>query len=82
MKTYEVSYLIEVDDNRFVNTEFVDAINISEAFNKARSKGEYRYKESRCVMSESISHPDSIIKDISGIDFIAELQNVFAELAR
>ena len=82
MKTYEVSYLIEVDDNRFVNTEVVGASNIAEAFNKARSKGEHRYKESRCVMSESISHPDSVIKDVSGIDFIAELQNVFTTLAR
>lgn len=82
MKTYEVSYLIEVDDNRFVNTEFVNASNIAEAFNKARSKGERRYNGSNCVMSESISHPDSIIKDISDIDFIAELENVFAELAR
>jgi hypothetical protein len=82
MKTYEVSYLIEADDNRFVNTEVVEASNIAEAFNKARSKGEHRYRESKCVMSESISHPDSIIKDISGIDFIAELQSVFATLAR
>lgn len=82
MKTYEVSYLIEVDDNRFVNTEVVEASNIAEAFNKARSKGEHRYRESKCVMSESISHPDSIIKDISDIDFIAELQSVFATFVR
>jgi hypothetical protein len=33
-------------------------------------------------MSESISHPDSIIKDISDIGFMLELQNVFATLAR
>jgi hypothetical protein len=82
MKTYEVSYLIELDDNRFVNTEVVEASNIAEAFNKARSKGEHRYRESKCVMSESISHPDSIIKDISDIDFMSELKTVFAELAR
>lgn len=82
MKTYEVSYLIEADDNRFVNTEVVEASNIAEAFNKARSKGEHRYRESKCVMSESISHPDSIIKDISDIDFMSELKTVFAELAR
>ena len=80
MKTYAVSYLIETDDKRFVNTEVVEAINIAEAFNKARDKGEQRYRGCKCVMSESISHTDSIINDISDIDFRTELNNIFAEL--
>ena len=80
MKTYAVSYLIEVDDYRFINMEVVKASNVDEAFCKARDKGEQRYKECRCVISENILHPDSIIKDISDIDFRAELNNVFAEL--
>ena len=80
MKTYAVSYLIEVDDNIFINTEIVKASNVDEAFVKARDKGEQRYKECRCVISENILHPDSIIKDISDIDFKAELNKAFAEL--
>ena len=80
MKKYAVSYLIEVDDDRFVNTEVVDASNRDEAFVKARNKGEQRYKGCRCVISENILHPDSIVEDISNIDFKAELNNVFAEL--
>ncbi len=80
MKTYVVSYLIEVDDYRFVNTEVVNASNRDEAFVKARDKGEQRYKECRCVISENILHPDSIVEDISNIDFKAELNKAFAEL--
>lgn len=80
MKTYEVNYLIEVDDDRFINTEIVKASNVDEAFVKARDKGEQRYKECRCVISENILHPDSIVKDISDIDFKAELNKAFAEL--
>lgn len=80
MKKYVVSYLIEVDDNRFVNTEVVEASNIAEAFNKARDKGEQRYRECKYVISASISHPNSVIEDISDIDFMAELPNVFDEL--
>ena len=80
MKTYAVSYLIEVDDNRFINTEVVKASNVDEAFCKARDKGEQRYSLYKCVISENISHPDSIIKDISDIDFKAELNKAFAEL--
>ena len=79
MKTYAVSYLIEVDDNRFINTEIVKASNRDEAFVKARDKGERRYKECRCVISENILHPDSIVQDISNIDFREELNNIFAE---
>ena len=80
MRKYVVSYLIEVDDNRFVNTEIVEADNEAEAFIKARNKGEHRYSEYKCITSENIFHPDSIIKDISDIDFMAELPNVFDEL--
>ena len=80
MKTYEVSYLIEVDDDRFINIEVVKASNIDEAFCKARDKGEQRYSMYKCVVSENILHPDSIVKDISDIDFREELNNVFAEL--
>ena len=80
MKTYVVSYLIGVDDYRFVNMEVVKASNRDEAFVKARDKGEQRYKECRCVISENILHPDSIIKDISDIDFKAELNKAFSEL--
>jgi len=80
MKTYEVSYLIEVDGNRFVNTEVVKASNRDEAFVRARDKGEQRYSMYKCVVSENILHPDSIVKDISDIDFREELNNVFAEL--
>ena len=80
MKTYAVYYLIEVDDYRFINMEVVKASSVDEAFVKARDKGEQRYKECRCVISENISHPDSIIKDISDIDFKAELNKAFAEL--
>ena len=80
MKKYAVSYLIEVADNRFINTEIVKASNVDEAFVKARDKGEQRYKECRCVISENILHPDSIVKDISDIDFKAELNKAFAEL--
>lgn len=80
MKTYAVSYLIEVDDNRFINTEIVKASSVDEAFCKARDKGEQRYSGYKCVVSENILHPDSIIKDISDIDFREELNYVFAEL--
>ena len=80
MKTYEVSYLIEVDDDRFINIEVVKASNVDEAFCKARDKGEQRYSMYKCVVSENILHPDSIVKDISDIDFREELNNVFAEL--
>ena len=80
MKTYEVNYLIEVDNYRFINMEVVKASNVDEAFCKARDKGEQRYSLYKCVISENISHPDSIIKDISDIDFRAELNNVFADL--
>ena len=80
MKTYAVSYLIEVDDNRFINIEIVKASNVDEAFVKARDKGEQRYNLYKCVVSENILHPDSIVKDISDIDFREELNNVFAEL--
>ena len=80
MKKYVVSYLIKVDDNLFVNTEIVEANNEAEAFVKARDKGERRYSEHKCIMSENISHPDSVIEDISDVDFMAELPNVFAEL--
>ena len=80
MKKYAVSYLIEVDDNRFINTEIVEANNKSEAFIKARDKGERRYSEYKCIISENILHPDSVIEDISDVDFMAELPNIFAEL--
>ena len=80
MKTYVVSYLIEVDDYRFINMEVVKASSVDEAFCKARDKGEHRYSVYKCVVSENISHPDSIIKDISDIDFKAELNKAFAEL--
>ena len=80
MKTYEVNYLIEVDNYRFINMEVVKASNVDEAFCKARDKGEQRYSLYKCVISENISHPDSIIKDISDIDFREELDNIFAEL--
>ncbi len=80
MKTYAVSYLIEVDDNLFINTEIVKASNVDEAFVKARNKGEQRYSAYKCVVSENILHPDSIINDISDIDFRTELNNIFAEL--
>ena len=80
MKKYVVSYLIKVDDNLFVNTEIVEANDKAEAFIKARDKGERRYSEYKCIISENILHPDSIVKDISDIDFMAELPNIFAEL--
>ena len=80
MKTYAVSYLIEVDDNLFINTEIVKASNVDEAFVKARNKGEQRYSAYKCVVSENILHPDSIINDISDMDFRTELNNIFAEL--
>lgn len=80
MKKYAVSYLIKVDDDLFVNTEIVEANNKSEAFIIARDKGERRYSEYKCIMSENISHPDSVIEDISDVDFMAELPNIFAEL--
>ena len=80
MKTYVVSYLIKIDDDSFINMEVVKASNRDEAFVKARDKGEQRYKGCRCVISENILHPDSIVKDISDIDFKAELNKVFAEL--
>ena len=80
MKKYAVSYLIEVDDNRFVNTEVVEANSEAEAFIKARDKGEHRYSMYKCVVSENILHPDSIVEDISDVDFMAELPNIFAEL--
>ena len=80
MKTYVVNYLIEVDDDRFINTEIVKASNVDEAFVKARNKGEQRYSAYKCVVSENILHPDSIINDISDIDFRTELNNIFAEL--
>ena len=80
MKTYVVSYLIKIDDDSFINMEVVKASNRDEAFVKARDKGEQRYKECRCVISENILHPDSIVKDISDIDFREELNNIFAEL--
>ena len=80
MKTYAVSYLIKIDDNSFVNTEVVKASNRDEAFCKARDKGEQRYSMYKCVVSENILHPDSIVKDISDIDFKAELNKAFAEL--
>ena len=80
MKTYVVNYLIEVDDNLFINTEIVKASNVDEAFVKARNKGEQRYSAYKCVVSENILHPDSIINDISDIDFRTELNNIFAEL--
>ena len=80
MKTYAVNYLIEVDDCRFINMEVVKANSVDEAFCKARDKGEQRYKKCRCVISENILHPDSIVKDISDMDFREELNNIFAEL--
>ena len=80
MKKYAVSYLIKVDDDLFVNTEIVEANNKSEAFIRARDKGEHRYSEYKCIISENISHPDSVIEDISDVDFMAELPNIFAEL--
>ena len=80
MKKYVVSYLIKVDDNLFVNTEIVEANSEAEAFIKARDKGEHRYSMYKCVVSENILHPDSIVKDISDIDFREELNNIFAEL--
>ena len=80
MKTYAVNYLIEVDNYRFITMEVVKASNVDEAFCKARDKGEQRYKECRCVISENILHPDSIVEDISNIDFKAELNKAFAEL--
>ena len=80
MKTYAVYYLIEVDDYRFINMEVVKASSVDEAFVKARDKGEHRYSMYKCVVSENILHPDSIVKDISDIDFKAELNKAFAEL--
>ena len=80
MKKYAVSYLIKVDDDLFVNTEIVEANSKAEAFIKARDKGERRYSEYKCIISENILHPDSVIEDISDVDFMAELPNIFAEL--
>ena len=80
MKTYAVYYLIEVDDYRFINMEVVKASSVDEAFCKARDKGEQRYRDCRCVSSENILHPDSIIEDISDVDFMAELSDMLDEL--
>ncbi len=60
--------------------EVVKASNVDEAFVKARDKGEQRYSMYKCVVSENILHPDSIVKDINDIDFKAELNKAFAEL--
>ena len=80
MKKYAVSYLIKVDDNSFVNTEVVEANSEAEAFIKAREKGEHRYSEYKCIVSENILHPDSVIEDISDVDFMAELSDMLDEL--
>ena len=80
MKKYVVSYLIKVDDDLFINTEIVEANNKSEAFIRARDKGECRYREYKCIISENILHPDSIIEDISDVDFMAELSDMLDEL--
>ena len=80
MKKYVVSYLIKVDDNLFVNTEIVEANDKAEAFIKARDKGERRYSEYKCIISENILHPESEIEDISDVDFMAELSDILDEL--
>ena len=80
MKKYAVIYLIKEDDDLFIDTEILEANNKSEAFIRARDKGECRYSEYKCIISENILHPDSIVNDIGDVDLMAELSDMLDEL--
>lgn len=53
-KKYNVEYLINVDNETFINSEVVIAYNKKEAFVKAVNQGEQRFlsKGYKCIISQ------------------------------
>lgn len=69
-KKYNVEYLINVDNETFINSEVVIAYNKKEAFVKAVNQGEQRFlsKGYKCIISQNIEHYKTVITDITDLN--------------
>lgn len=81
-KKYNVEYLINVDNETFINSEVVIAYNKKEAFVKAVNQGEQRFlsKGYKCIISQNIEHYKTVITDITDLNVEKEIDNILNDI--
>lgn len=81
-KKYVVEHRINVDNETFINNEIVIASNNEEAFVKAINQGEQRFlsKGYKCIISQNIGHPKTVITDITDINKEKEIDDILNDI--